>query len=184
MRVVATDLPDVVLLEPEVSGDARGWFMESFNQRAFEQATGLAPVFVQDNHSRSARGVLRGLHYQVRQVQAKLVRVTAGEIFDVAVDVRRSSPTFGRWAGATLSAENRLQMWVPGGFAHGYLVLSESAEVQYKATDFYAPEHERAIAWNDAQVGIRWPLPAGLREPVLSQKDRAAGALRSAEVFP
>ena len=184
MRAVATELPGVLLLEPKLFGDARGWFMESYNERAFEQATGLKPAFVQDNHSRSARGVLRGLHYQVRNAQAKLVRVTAGEVFDVAVDVRRGSATFGRWAGARLSADNHLQMWVPEGFAHGYLVLSDFAELQYKTTDFYAPAHERGIAWDDPELAIQWPLPAGMRAPVLSAKDQAAPRLRQAEVFP
>jgi len=184
MQVLKTDLPDVLLLEPKVFGDARGYFMESYNKRTFVQATGLSPEFVQDNHSRSAQGVLRGLHYQLRQAQGKLVRVTAGEVFDVAVDLRRGSPTFGRWAGAHLSSENKRQMWVPLGFAHGYLVLSEYAEFLYKTTDFYAPEHERCIAWNDPQVGIRWPLPAGMSEPSLSSKDKAGLRLQDAEVFP
>ena len=183
MRAAATGLPEVLVLEPRLFGDARGWFMESYNRRTFEQATGVSASFVQDNHSRSARGVLRGLHYQLGKAQAKLVRVTAGEVFDVAVDVRRSSPNFGRWAGQRLSADNRLQMWIPAGFAHGYLVLSDFAEVEYKASDFYAPEHERTIAWNDPDLAIRWPLPAGLAEPVLSAKDRAGGPLRTAEVF-
>lgn len=183
MRALPTDLPGVLLLEPKVFGDARGWFMESYNERTFTQATGQSPGFVQDNHSRSARGVLRGLHYQVRQPQGKLVRVTAGEVYDVAVDIRRSSATFGRWYGAVLSAENRRQMWVPAGFAHGYLVLSEAAEVLYKATDFYAPEHERCIAWNDPDLAIAWPLPPGFPEPVLSTKDRAGRRFRNSEVF-
>ena len=184
MQVHRTELPDVLLLEPKVFGDARGFFFESYNQRAFAQAAGVSPGFVQDNHSRSMRGVLRGLHYQLNQPQGKLVRVTLGEVFDVAVDIRRSSPTFGRWFGANLSAENYRQMWVPAGFAHGYLVLSEHAEFLYKTTDFYAPEHERCIAWNDPALGIRWPLPEGLAEPVLSAKDRAGVRFRDAEVFP
>jgi len=184
MRALPTDLPGVLLLEPKVFGDARGFFMESYNKRVFAQAAGLSPEFVQDNHSRSARGVLRGLHYQVRQPQGKLVRVTEGEVFDVAVDLRRSSPAFGRWVGAQLSAENKRQMWVPAGFGHGYLVLSDAAEFLYKATDFYAPEHERSILWNDPDLNIRWPLPEGFSEPVLSAKDRAAVRLRDAEVFP
>ena len=183
MRVVPTDLPGVLLLEPKVFGDARGFFLESYNQRTFAQATGLSPEFVQDNHSRSTRGVLRGLHYQLKQPQGKLVRVTLGEVFDVAVDIRRSSPTFGRWVGANLSAENYRQMWVPAGFAHGYLVLSEHAEFLYKTTDFYAPEHERCIAWNDPELSIRWPLPQGVGEPVLSAKDKAGVLLRDAETF-
>ena len=184
MQVHRTELPDVLVLEPKVFGDARGFFFESYNQRAFAQAAGVSPEFVQDNHSRSMRGVLRGLHYQLKQPQGKLVRVTLGEVFDVAVDIRRSSPTFGRWFGANLSAENYRQMWVPAGFAHGYLVLSEHAEFLYKTTDFYAPEHERCIAWNDPALGIRWPLPEGLAEPVLSAKDRAGVRFRDAEVFP
>ncbi|MGH8630255.1 MAG: dTDP-4-dehydrorhamnose 3,5-epimerase [Burkholderiales bacterium] len=184
MQVHKTELPGVLLLEPKVFGDARGFFMESYNERTFAQVTSLSPQFVQDNHSRSGRGVLRGLHYQLKQPQGKLVRVTAGEVYDVAVDVRRSSPAFGRWVGAHLSAENKRQMWVPAGFAHGYLVLSESAELQYKATDFYAPAHERGIVWNDPDLAIGWPLPDGVREPVLSPKDRSAPRLREAETFP
>lgn len=183
MQALPTDLPGVLLLEPKVFGDARGFFYESFNERTFAQATGLTPRFVQDNHSRSARGVLRGLHYQLQQPQGKLVRVIAGEVFDVVVDARRSSPHFGRWFGAHLSAENKRQMWVPAGFAHGYLVLSEHAEFVYKATDFYAPAHERCIAWNDPAIGIRWPLPAGVAAPSLSAKDQAGVSLRIAEVF-
>ena len=183
MRAERATLADLWRLEPNVFGDARGFFMETFNERAFAAATGASPRFVQDNHSRSARGVLRGLHYQVRQPQGKLVRVSVGEIFDVAVDLRRSSTTFGRWHGEILSAGNHRQLWIPTGFAHGYLVLSESAEVQYKTTDFYAPEHERCIAWNDADLGIRWPLPAGT-EPLLSAKDRTGARLKDAEVFP
>jgi dTDP-4-dehydrorhamnose 3,5-epimerase len=181
MKVIATALPEVLILEPKVFGDERGFFFESFNARAFAEATGLAPEFVQDNHSRSQRGVLRGLHYQVRQAQGKLVRVTAGEVFDVAVDVRRSSPTFGRWVGAHLSAENKRQMWVPAGFAHGFLVLSEFAEFLYKTTDYYAPEHERCIRWDDPTLAIDWPLTG---EPLLSAKDRTGLALHDAELFP
>jgi dTDP-4-dehydrorhamnose 3,5-epimerase len=182
MLAERTELADVWRLTPKVFGDARGFFMESFNERAFAQATGVSPRFVQDNHSRSARGVLRGLHYQVRQAQGKLVRVSAGEVWDVAVDVRRSSPTFGRWVGEILSAENHHQLWIPAGFAHGYLVLSESADFQYKTTDFYAPEHERSIAWDDPELAIAWPLPPGM-QPLLSAKDRAAVRFREAEVF-
>ena len=181
MNVIKTDIPDVLILEPKVFGDARGFFMESFNQREFVKQTGLNPHFVQDNHSRSARNVLRGLHYQIRQPQAKLVRVTAGEVFDVAVDLRKSSPAFGKWTGTVLSAENKRQLWVPEGFAHGFLVLSDSADFLYKTTDYYAPEHERCLLWNDPDIGIQWPL-AG--EPVLAAKDRAAKRLRDAEVFP
>ncbi|MEQ1602285.1 MAG: dTDP-4-dehydrorhamnose 3,5-epimerase [Methylophilaceae bacterium] len=180
MNVVKTDIADVLIFEPRVFGDARGFFYESFNQRVFEQATGSAPVFVQDNHSRSANGVLRGLHYQIVQPQGKLVRVAVGEVFDVAVDIRKSSPTFGQWVGAHLSADNKRQMWVPPGFAHGFLVLSEFAEFLYKTTEFYAPEHERCIAWNDPSIGIVWPLQG---EPLLSQKDKLGLALANAEHF-
>ena len=173
-------LPGLLILKPRVFGDERGFFFESFNRRVFEQATGLEPVFVQDNHSRSLRGVLRGLHYQIRQTQAKLVRCVAWEIFDVAVDVRRSSPHFGCWAGVHLSAENKRQLWIPEGFAHGFLVLSDAAEVLYKATDYYAPEQERCILWNDPKIAIRWPLSG---EPQLSEKDSRGALLESAEVF-
>ena len=171
------------MIEPKVFGDSRGFFFESFNLRAFREATGLAADFVQDNHSRSARGVLRGLHYQIRQPQGKLVRVVNGRVFDVAVDMRRSSPTFGRWAGAELSAENHRQFWVPPGFAHGFVVLSESADFLYKTTDYYAPEHERALAWNDAHVGIDWPLAELAGQPQLSAKDSAAPHWANAEFF-
>lgn len=181
MNVIQTAIPEVLILEPRVFGDARGFFFESYNQRAFQDATGWAPAFVQDNHSGSARGVLRGLHYQIRQPQGKLVRVVAGEVYDVAVDLRQSSPTFGRWVGSHLSADNRRQMWVPPGFAHGFLVLSEFAEVLYKATDFYAPEHERCIAWNDPGLAIDWPLDG---PPMLSAKDAQGVSLREAELFP
>jgi dTDP-4-dehydrorhamnose 3,5-epimerase len=181
MNRIATDLPDVIILEPRVFGDERGFFLESYNARAFERAAGVRADFVQDNHSRSRRGVLRGLHYQVRQPQGKLVRVVAGEVFDVAVDLRRSSPTFGRWTGTRLSAENKRMMWIPAGFAHGFLVLSESADFLYKTTDYYAPEHERCVLWNDPAIGIRWPLDG---EPVLAAKDRAGARLAEAEVFP
>jgi dTDP-4-dehydrorhamnose 3,5-epimerase len=180
MRAIATDLPDVLILEPKVFGDVRGFFMESYNARAFFEATGLSVEFVQDNHSRSTRGVLRGLHYQIRQPQGKLVRVTRGRVFDVAVDLRRSSPTFGRWTGAELSEENNLQMWVPEGFAHGFVVLSDSADFLYKTTDYYAPEHERCLTWNDPTVGVEWPLQG---EPLLSTKDRGGLALGDCEVF-
>lgn len=180
MNATPLAIPDVLLIEPRVFGDARGYFYESHNQRQFDEAVGRQVRFVQDNHSRSAQGVLRGLHYQIRQPQGKLVRATSGTIFDVAVDLRRDSPTFGRWVGETLSAENKRQLWVPEGFAHGFLVLSEFAEVQYKATDFYAPEHERCIAWNDPDLAIPWPLE---HAPVLSAKDRAGIAFAGAEVF-
>ncbi len=181
MKVVPTTLADVLLIEPRVFGDARGFFFESFNQRAFSKATGVGVPFVQDNHSRSAQGVLRGLHYQILQPQGKLVRVSHGEVFDVAVDLRKSSPTFGKWVGALLSAENKLQMWVPPGFAHGFVVLSEAAEFLYKTTDYYAPEHEQCIAWNDPALCIAWPeLTAG---PHLSAKDLAGRSLAQAPVF-
>jgi dTDP-4-dehydrorhamnose 3,5-epimerase len=181
MNVIKTAIPDVLILEPKVFGDERGFFFESFNQRVFEEKTGLKPRFVQDNHSRSARYVLRGLHYQIRQPQAKLVRVAAGEVFDVAVDLRKGSPSFGKWAGTTLSAENRRQMWIPEGFAHGFLVLSDSADFLYKTTDYYAPGHERCVIWNDPGIGIHWPLSG---EPVLAAKDKAGMRLQQAEVFP
>jgi len=181
MKVIATGLPDVLVLEPRVFGDERGFFFESFNARTFTQATGLTPEFVQDNHSRSARGVLRGLHYQISQAQGKLVRVVAGEVFDVAVDLRRGSPTFGRWTGVHLSADNKRMMWVPEGFAHGFLVLSESAEFLYKTTDYYAPEHERCIRWDDPQLAIDWPLQEA---PQLSAKDRNGASFADAEPFP
>ncbi len=182
MRAIATPLDGVFVLEPKVFGDARGFFFESFNARNFEAATGAQPNFVQDNHSRSARGVLRGLHYQIRQPQGKLVRVTAGEVFDVAVDIRRSSPTFGQWYGHVLSAENKLQLWIPAGFAHGFLVLSESADFLYKTTDYWAPEFERCIAWNDPELGIDWPLADAA--PLVSAKDAQGVAFCNAEVFP
>lgn len=168
------------MLEPKVFGDARGFFLESYNQRVFREATGLTPEFVQDNHSSSARGVLRGLHYQIQQPQAKLVRVIAGEVYDVAVDLRKSSPTFGRWVGEYLSAENKRMMWVPEGFAHGFLVLSEQAEFLYKTTDYYAPEYERCIRWDDPELGIEWPLQG---PPLLSAKDSQGRAFSAAEVF-
>jgi dTDP-4-dehydrorhamnose 3,5-epimerase len=181
MQVHQTDLPEILIIEPRVFGDDRGFFYESFNQRRFQELTGLNPEFVQDNHSRSARNVLRGLHYQIRQPQGKLVRVVAGEVFDVAVDMRRASNTFGKWTGVVLSAENKRQMWIPPGFAHGFLVLSESAEFLYKTTDYYAPEHERALRWDDPDVGVTWPLQ-GL--PLLSVKDEAGLPIGEAETFP
>jgi dTDP-4-dehydrorhamnose 3,5-epimerase len=179
MKVIPTRLPEVLLLEPRVFGDSRGFFFESWNEREFEHA-GIRAHFVQDNHSRSQNGVLRGLHYQIRQPQGKLVRVVAGEIFDVAVDIRRSSPTFGRWEGALLNAESHKMLWIPAGFAHGFCVLSEFAEVLYKATDYYAPEDERCILWSDPELHIDWPLPG---VPALSAKDAAGKRLRDAEVF-
>ena len=180
MKVVPTRLPDVLLLEPRVFGDARGFFFESWNEREFERA-GIRARFVQDNHSRSEKGVLRGLHYQIRQPQGKLIRVVAGEIFDVAVDIRSGSPTFGRWEGIRLSAESHQLLWVPIGFAHGFCVLSEFAEVLYKTTDFHAPEHECCILWDDPELHIDWPLSGA---PTLSAKDSAGVRLRNAEVFP
>lgn len=182
LNVIRTPLEGVLILETKVFGDARGFFMESYNQRDFAAATGLNLDFVQDNHSRSRRGVLRGLHYQIKRPQGKLVRVVRGAVFDVAVDIRRSSPTFGRWAGVELSEDNQRQFWIPPGFAHGFLVLSESADFLYKASDWYAPEHERGIAWNDPAIGVEWPLDA-IGEPLLSDKDRAAPPLTQAEVF-
>ena len=169
MNIVTTRLPEVLIIEPKVFGDERGFFFESFNQRAFDEATGLSLPFVQDNHSKSAKNVLRGLHYQLPpQAQGKLVRVVAGEVFDVAVDIRRDSPNFGQWTSAVLSAENRCQLWIPPGFAHGFLVLSDSAEFLYKTTDYYAPEQERCIRWDDPDLAIEWPIEG---EPVLSAKD-------------
>ncbi|MFH6600159.1 dTDP-4-dehydrorhamnose 3,5-epimerase [Ectopseudomonas khazarica] len=181
MKVIETALPEVLILEPQVFGDERGFFFESFNAKRFAEATGLQRDFVQDNHSRSARGVLRGLHYQLQQAQGKLVRVSAGEVYDVAVDVRRSSANFGKWVGVHLSAENKRQLWVPEGFAHGFLVLSDYAEFLYKTTDYYAPAHERCIYWDDAQLAIDWPLD-GLT-PQLSLKDQQGVSLSEAEAF-
>ena len=180
MKATRLAIPDVVLIEPKVFGDARGFFFESFNQKAFNEATGTNHAFVQDNHSRSSQGVLRGLHYQIQQPQGKLVRVARGRVWDVAVDIRKSSPTFGQWVGAELSEDNQHQLWVPPGFAHGFVVLSESADFLYKTTDYYAPEHERCIAWNDPQLAIRWPYEA---EPRLSAKDAQGLMLAQAEVF-
>jgi len=178
--VTPTALPEVLILEPKVFGDARGFFFESFNARDFAQATGLDVAFVQDNHSKSAKGVLRGLHYQIQHPQGKLVRVTAGSVFDVAVDLRRSSPHFGRWVGVELSAENHRQLWVPPGFGHGFVVTSDSAEFLYKTTDYWYPEFERSLIWNDPAVGIQWPLHGA---PLLAAKDAAAPGLAQAEVF-
>ena len=180
MNVTPAALPGVLILEPKVFRDTRGVFLESYNARVFREATGLDPVFVQDNHSRSTRGVLRGLHYQVRQPQGKLVRVTHGRVFDVAVDVRRGSPHFGRWVGVELDGDSHRMFWIPPGFAHAFVVLSESVDFVYKATDYYAPEHERCILWNDPDIGIEWPL-GGLGEPLLSEKDRAGRLLKDAE---
>jgi dTDP-4-dehydrorhamnose 3,5-epimerase len=180
IKVSATALPEVKLIEPKVFGDARGFFYESWNARDFA-AAGIDAGFVQDNHSRSGKGVLRGLHYQLKLPQGKLVRVIEGSVFDVAVDIRRSSPNFGKWAGVELSAENRRTLWVPPGFAHGFLVLSDSCEFLYKATDYYAPEFERAILWNDPALGIAWPVTAA---PILSTKDASAPRLQDAELDP
>lgn len=180
MNIIKTEIPDVKIIEPKVFGDARGFFFESFNTRAFISATGLSLTFVQDNHSRSAKNVLRGLHYQIKQPQGKLVRVATGEVFDVAVDLRKNSPTFGKWTGTILSAENKRMLWVPEGFAHGFLVLSESADFLYKTTDYYAPEHERCVIWNDSTIGIQWPLAGA---PVLAAKDIAGKRLQDAETF-
>ena len=181
MNVIQTALPEVLILEPRVFGDERGFFYESFNARAFTEATGLQREFVQDNHSRSQRGVLRGLHYQIEQAQGKLVRVTVGEVLDVAVDIRRSSANFGKWVGVRLSADNKRQLWVPEGFAHGFVVLSEHAEFLYKTTDYYAPAFERCIRWDDPELAIDWQLDT---PPQLSAKDQAGLALRDAELFP
>jgi len=181
MKIIKTNIPDVLIVEPKVFGDTRGFFFESFNQKKWRDVTGLNTVFVQDNHSRSEKNVLRGLHYQVLQPQAKLVRVVRGAVFDVAVDLRRSSPTFGRWTGTELSENNYRQMWIPEGFAHGFLVLSDAAEFLYKTTDYWAPEYERTIAWNDPDLAIAWPLKT---TPILSNKDAGGTAFHKAEKFP
>jgi dTDP-4-dehydrorhamnose 3,5-epimerase len=181
VKVIRTAIPEVLLLEPKIYGDERGFFLESYNKRAFREATGLDPEFVQDNHSRSRRGVLRGLHYQLPRPQGKLVRALSGRVFDVAVDLRRSSPTFGKWAGVELDAESMRMAWVPAGFAHGFVVLSDAADVSYKVTDYYAPQHERTLRWDDPRVGIAWPL-AG--EPLVSEKDRRGASLADADAYP
>ena len=178
--VIPTAIPDVLILEPKVFGDSRGFFFESFNAKDFASVTGLDVNFVQDNHSKSAKGVLRGLHYQLQQAQGKLVRVIQGAVFDVAVDIRKSSPTFGKWVGCELSSTNHRQFWVPAGFAHGFIVISESADFLYKTTDYYAPAHERCISWNDPSIGIAWP--EGIT-PMLSAKDQQGVSLAAAEVF-
>ncbi|UNM18474.1 dTDP-4-dehydrorhamnose 3,5-epimerase [Pseudomonas sp. ArH3a] len=180
MKATPLEIAEVVLLEPKVFGDERGYFYESFNRRGFESAIGRSVQFVQDNHSCSAKGVLRGLHYQIKQTQGKLVRVVRGEVFDVAVDIRHSSKTFGKWVGVYLSAENKKQLWVPEGFAHGFVVLSETAEFLYKTTDYYASEHERSIRWDDPEIGIKWPFYG---EVTLASKDRTAPLLKNAELF-
>lgn len=180
MKATATAIPDVLIIEPQVFGDSRGFFYESYNERKFQQATGVAPHFVQDNHSRSVKGVLRGLHYQVQNAQGKLVRVAAGEVFDVAVDIRKSSPTFGKWVGDILSAENKKQLWIPPGFAHGFLTLSETAEFLYKTTDYYSPEYECCIRWDESMIAITWPLQA---TPRVSDKDASGAPLANAELY-
>lgn len=181
MQVIPTTIPDVLIIEPKVFGDDRGFFFESFNQQKFTEATGITTDFVQDNHSRSRQGVLRGLHYQIQQPQGKLVRVVLGSVFDVAVDIRKTSSTFGQWVSCLLSAENKRQFWVPAGFAHGFLVVSEYAEVLYKTTDYYAPASERSILWNDADLQIDWPIEG---EPLISEKDAKGQGFKEAEVFP
>ena len=180
MKVTPTAIPDVLIIEPKVFGDARGGFYESFNQQVFNEATGTDYQFVQDNHSRSSKGVLRGLHYQIQQPQGKLVRVVSGAVFDVAVDIRKASATFGKWVGVELSEHNHKQLWVPPGFAHGFLVISETADFLYKTTDYYAPAHERCIMWNDPAINIEWPMAAA---PRLSAKDQQGAMLRDAETF-
>lgn len=180
MQVIKTKIPEVLILEPQVYGDERGFFLESFNEKVFGEQTGVNTRFVQDNHSRSRQNVLRGLHYQIEQPQGKLVRVAVGAVFDVAVDLRQSSPSFGRWEGCLLSAENKRQLWIPPGFAHGFLVVSESADVLYKTTNYYAPQHERTLLWNDPDLGINWPLTG---DPILSGKDQKGLLLKQAEVF-
>lgn len=181
--VESTQLPDVLILQPKVFGDARGFFFESFNARDFANVTGLDVTFVQDNHSKSSKGVLRGLHYQIEHAQGKLVRVTHGEVFDVAVDMRKNSATFGQWASCHLSADNARQLWVPPGFAHGFLVLSESAEFLYKTTDYWYPEYERSLLWSDPALGIDWPVPEGVEAPLLAVKDAAALPLSQAAAY-
>lgn len=181
MNVIPTEIPDVLIVEPQVFGDSRGFFYESYNQRTFADKTGLESSFVQDNHSRSVQGVLRGLHYQIQQAQGKLVRVISGTIFDVAVDLRKDSPYLGQWVSCLLSAENRRQLWVPVGFAHGFLVVSENAEVLYKTTDYYAPQHERCILWDDPDLAIAWPLSG--EAPTLSAKDSAGKLFKDADLF-
>lgn len=181
MNIIQTAIPDVLIIEPKVFGDERGFFFESYNEAAFQSQTGVSVNFVQDNHSRSGKNVLRGLHYQIEQAQGKLVRAVAGRVYDVAVDLRRDSATFGQHVGVELTAENKRLFWVPPGFAHGFLVMSESADFLYKTTDYYAPEHERTIAWDDAELNIPWPLDG---DPILSEKDQNGTAFNKAEVYP
>ncbi|MBC3810591.1 MULTISPECIES: dTDP-4-dehydrorhamnose 3,5-epimerase [Undibacterium] len=180
MKAIPTNLPEVMIIEPKVFGDERGFFFESFNAKKFAELTGVDVEFVQDNHSLSAKNILRGLHYQIKQAQGKLVRVVTGEVFDVAVDIRKSSPRFGQWTGVVLSAENQRQLWIPPGFAHGFVVLSDKAEFLYKTTDYWAPEYERSLQWNDPAIGIEWPIQG---EPVMSAKDQQGKLLADAEVF-
>jgi len=180
LNVIRTAIPEVLILEPKIFGDDRGFFFESFNAKVFEEMTGLRRTFVQDNHSRSARNVLRGLHYQIQNPQGKLVRVVSGEVFDVAVDLRRSSSTFGKWVGVSLSAENKRQLWVPEGFGHGFVVTSESADFLYKTTDYWYAEHDRSLAWNDPDIGVRWPVNGA---PILAAKDAKAPRLAEADLF-
>jgi len=180
MKITKTKIPDVLIIEPKVFGDERGFFFESFNKKSFEAATGITVDFVQDNHSKSSKGVLRGLHYQIKQPQGKLVRVVSGEVLDIAVDIRKSSTTFGQWVGVNLSAENKRQLWVPEGFAHGFIVLSDTAEFLYKTTDYYAPEHERCIQWNDSDLAIDWQYS---KEPLVSEKDAKGALFKEADVF-
>lgn len=180
MNIIATEIPDVLILEPKIFGDSRGFFYESYNEQVFAEKAGISPHFVQDNHSCSLKNVLRGLHYQIRQPQGKLVRVVVGEVFDVAVDIRKSSPTFGQWVGCLLSAENKRQFWIPEGFAHGFLVLSDVAEFLYKTTNYYAPQYDRTLLWNDSDLAIAWPVKD---DPILSDKDKAGQLFKNAEVF-
>jgi dTDP-4-dehydrorhamnose 3,5-epimerase len=180
MQVKPTEIPDVLVIEPQVFGDDRGYFYESYNEKSWLEKTGISEHFVQDNHSRSAKNILRGLHYQIQQPQGKLVRVVVGAVFDVAVDLRKSSKTFGQWVGTDLTAENKRQLWIPIGFAHGFVVLSEYAEFLYKTTNYYAPEYERTLLWNDPDLAIAWPIQT---EPILSAKDKAGTVLRDAEVY-
>lgn len=182
MKVVSTSIPDVLIIEPKVFGDSRGFFFESFNMKAFAQATGLDVNFVQDNHSRSVKGALRGLHYQIRQPQGKLVRVVRGAVFDVAVDIRKSSPSFGQWVGVELTEDNYRQVWVPPGFAHGFYALSDSADFLYKTTDYYVPDFERSLAWNDPKLAIAWPID-NEEQPIISAKDKQGASLADAELF-
>ena len=180
MNVIPTHIPDVLIIEPRIFGDDRGFFFESYNEKSFAEKTGISPKFVQDNHSLSTKNVLRGLHYQIQETQGKLVRVISGEVLDIAVDIRRSSPTFGQWASCLLSGENKRQFWVPEGFAHGFVVLSDSAEFLYKTTNYYAPQYDRVILWNDPDLGVDWQLKG---EPILSDKDKAGKRFKEADLF-